>query len=201
VVVTGQIVGVRVRHLLVHADARGSLTELFRDEWDTGFEPIQWNLSHSEANVLRGVHVHPRHTDYLILIQGHASVGLRDLRRGSSTEGMVALIDMRGERPSALTIPPGVAHGFLYHQPSTHIYGMSEYWDPADEIGCHWADPTLAIPWPITEALLSERDASAPPLAEILDLIPPYVRTDAGAASRGVEPTGAPTGAPAEAGG
>jgi dTDP-4-dehydrorhamnose 3,5-epimerase len=169
-----EIAGVRVRQLVPHADARGSLTELFRDEWGAGIRPIQWNVSHSAANVLRGVHVHPRHTDYLVLIRGRASVGLRDLRPGSPTEGTVMLFDMTGERPTALTLPPGVAHGFLVHEPSSHVYAVSDYWDPADELRCHWADPALQIPWPISEVLLSDHDATAPPLAELLDQIPPY---------------------------
>jgi dTDP-4-dehydrorhamnose 3,5-epimerase len=171
---SGAIVGVRLRPLLMHADARGSLTELFREEWELGARPVQWNLTHSAANVLRGVHVNPRHTDYLILTSGSASVGLRDLRRGSPTEGRVTLLELRGERLAGLMIPPGVAHGVLFHQPSTHILGLTEYWHPDDEIRCHWADPALEIPWPVSRPSLSAPDASAPPLAEILDRVPPY---------------------------
>jgi dTDP-4-dehydrorhamnose 3,5-epimerase len=174
VTVPGKIVGVRLRHLLVHADDRGSLAEFFRDEWDTGVRPLQWNITHSETGVLRGVHVHPHHTDYLVVARGHATVGLRDLRRGSPTEGQVVIMEILGERLSGLTIPPGVAHGFLFRQPSTHIYGVSEYWSPADELRCHWADPALEIAWPVANPRLSRCDAEAPPLAEILDRIPPY---------------------------
>jgi dTDP-4-dehydrorhamnose 3,5-epimerase len=174
VAVAGGIVGVRLRHLLVHADARGSLTELFREEWETGIRPIQWSITHSAANVLRGVHIHPSHADYLVVASGHVSVGLRDLRRGSPTEGRATLLELHGKRLAGLTIPPGVAHGFFFHQPSTHVYGVSEYWDPGDELRCHWADPALEIPWPVGDPHLSPSDAGAPPLAEILDRIPAY---------------------------
>ena len=41
--------------LVAHPDSRGTLTELFRQEWFDGPCPLQWNMVQSEANVLRGV--------------------------------------------------------------------------------------------------------------------------------------------------
>ena len=110
---------------------------------------MQWNAVWSEAGVLRGVHVHVRHDDYLTVPVGRASVGLRDLRRGSPTEGLTALVELGREQPGALVIPHGVAHGFYFHEPSLHVYAVSEYWDPADELACNWADPELGIEWPV----------------------------------------------------
>lgn len=166
--------GVRLRPLTTHRDPRGGFTELFRLEWDTGIAPIQWNAVSSAAGVLRGVHVHPRHDDYLIVLQGRATIGLRDLRRGSPTEGMVAVVELRGDSMAAITIPHGVAHGFYFHEPSLHVYSVSHYWDPADELGCRWDDPDLGIPWPVATATLSERDAAAPSLKELLAQLEPY---------------------------
>jgi hypothetical protein len=40
---------------------------------------------------------------------------------------------------------------------------------PADNTVEH-----VEIPWPVTSARTSERDATAPPLAAIVDLIPPF---------------------------
>jgi dTDP-4-dehydrorhamnose 3,5-epimerase len=48
-------------------DRRGSLTEIFRQEWVNSVVPVQWNYVQSEANVLRGVHVHVNHIDYLVV--------------------------------------------------------------------------------------------------------------------------------------
>lgn len=166
--------GVQRRRLTMHGDARGIFTEVFRNSWDTGITPVQWNVVSSRAGVLRGVHVHVRHDDYLILLQGRASIGLRDLRLGSPTEGLAVLLELRPEEPEALTIPRGVAHGFYFHEPSIHIYSVSRYWDLADELGCHWADPALGIPWPMNHAQVSDRDASAPPLEELLAQLAPF---------------------------
>ena len=161
-----------MRSLQTNHDERGSLTELFRASWETGVEVVQWNYSQSEARVLRGVHVHVKHADYLILLRGRASIGLRDLRNGSPTASMTALVEMQGTKLQALTIPPGVAHGFYFHEPSTHIYGVSEFWDPQDELGCHWADPALEINWPNPAPLISARDAALPSLRELVESLP-----------------------------
>jgi dTDP-4-dehydrorhamnose 3,5-epimerase len=172
--------GVRLRALGHHPDERGVFTEVFRDEWDTGIDPVQWNLVASEAGVLRGVHVHIRHWDYLIVCRGHALIGLRDLRSGVPTESLTALLDCRGDAMTAITIPPGVAHGFLFLTSSTHLYAVSRTWHVDDEKGCHWADPALEIGWPVSSAVVSPRDASARPLAALLEEIEPYQPFDQG---------------------
>ena len=161
--------GVSVRSLQTHHDERGSLTELFRASWGTGIDVVQWNYSESEAGVLRGVHVHVKHADYLIVLRGRASIGLRDLRMGSPSEGLTALVEMQGTKPHALIIPPGVAHGFYFQVPSAHLYAVSKYWDPLDELGCHWADPALEINWPEIAPLISARDAALPSLRELVE--------------------------------
>jgi len=164
--------GVILRSLQPHRDDRGSLTELFRTTWEIGTNAVQWNYVESEAGVLRGVHVHVKHFDYLILLSGHATIALRDLRHDSATEGMVIKVEMHGNDPHALTIPPGVAHGFYFHERSLHIYGVSEFWDTEDELGCHWADPALEICWPNPAPVISARDAALPSLRELVESLP-----------------------------
>jgi dTDP-4-dehydrorhamnose 3,5-epimerase len=154
-----------VRPLLLHGDERGSFVEIFRQEWQSPVEPIQWNAVRSEPGTLRGVHVHAVHDDYLVVVNGRAFVGLRDLRPDSRTDGLAALVELTAEEPSALAIPAGVAHGFYFPERSLHIYGVTHYWNHADELSCHWNDPDLGIPWPETPVLLSERDREAPSFA------------------------------------
>ena len=160
--------GLLLSPLEPHRDDRGTFLELYREEWSTNVDPIQWNAVHSNAGVLRGVHVHPRHDDYLTIVRGRATVGLRDLRDGSPTEDASACVELSEERPTAISIPHGVAHGFYFQEPSTHIYSVSHYWDMADELGCRWDDPGLEIPWPQREAQISPRDAALPSLDVLL---------------------------------
>jgi dTDP-4-dehydrorhamnose 3,5-epimerase len=150
--------GVTLFELEPHADSRGAFTELFRESWDTGVTPVQWNVVSSERNVLRGVHAHWRHLDYLSVVSGKATVGLHDLREGSPTEGLGTAVELASGTPAALVIPAGVAHGFYFSAPSLHVYSVSHEWDPSDELGCRWDDPGLDIPWPCTEPVVSERD-------------------------------------------
>ncbi len=159
--------GVALRQLQPHADDRGAFTELFRSSWGLGVAPVQWNAVRSEANVLRGVHAHARHWDYLTVPIGRAEVGLHDLRDNSPTAGLAGLVELGGEAPVGLTIPPGVAHGFYFHETSLHVYAVSHEWDPEDELGCRWDDPALDIPWPCDDPLLSTRDASLGPLTAL----------------------------------
>jgi dTDP-4-dehydrorhamnose 3,5-epimerase len=169
--------GVEYVPLTPHQDDRGVFTEVFRAEWPGLPQPVQWNLVRSRAAVFRGVHVHFRHADYLIIVSGRMRIGLRDLRPGAPTEGLATAVDLVAEEPAGLVIPPGVAHGFYFEGPAIHAYAVTHYWDLEDELGCHWRDPDLEIAWDIpdshlAEVRLSSRDASLPALRELAGRIP-----------------------------
>ena len=167
--------GVLLHTFAMHRDRRGSFTEIFRRQWNQNIDPVQWNIVHSSAGTLRGVHVHIRHTDYLIVVQGRSTIGLRDLRHGSPTEGLSGMVHMSGKEITAIWIPPGIAHGFYFPEPSVHLYCMTEYWNPAEEMGCHWSDPILEFIWELnSEPIVSPRDASLPSLHQLLNQLEPY---------------------------
>jgi dTDP-4-dehydrorhamnose 3,5-epimerase len=157
-----------------HGDERGAFTELYREEWPTGVRPVQWNAVRSAPGVLRGVHVHVVHADYLTVVEGHATVGLRDLRRATPTPGLATTVELRADAMAAIVIPPGVAHGFWFHEPSLHVYAVTEYWDLRDELGCHWADPALGLDWDPQAPALSSRDAGAGTLAALERALEPH---------------------------
>jgi dTDP-4-dehydrorhamnose 3,5-epimerase len=159
--------GVALRELTPHTDDRGTFLELHRHEWGTGIEPVQWNAVRTEANVLRGVHCHWRHDDYLTVVDGAAEVGLCDLRPDATTHRLACCIRIEAVRPLALTIPAGVAHGFYFPVASLHVYAVSHYWSLDDELGCRWDDPGLRIPWSQRDARVSPRDAALPSLSEL----------------------------------
>ncbi len=158
------ICGVEVRRLTPHADDRGTFTEIFRETWVPAPRFVQWNAVTSRARTLRGVHVHLRHADYLVLISGHFWLGLADLRPGARADGERTIIEIAAAEPMAVAIPPGVAHGFLFSTDSVHVYGVSEYHDGTDELGCRWDDPGLGLEWPIVPSLVSARDRQLPSL-------------------------------------
>ena len=47
------------------------------------------------------------------------------------------------------------------------LYRLSRYFDPDLESGIAWDDPEIAVRWPISDPILSDRDQSAPPLAAV----------------------------------
>src|SRR3954447_4927071 len=97
--------GVELRPLDTRRDPRGALTEIFRHGWLGERNAVQWNVVTSAPGVLRGVHVHRRHDDYLITLQGRASIGLCDLRPGSPTARKATIVEMSGATPAVLFIP------------------------------------------------------------------------------------------------
>lgn len=153
--------GVVVRTLTPQPDHRGVFLEIFREAWDLGCHPVQWNAVTSAAGVLRGVHVHVRHEDHLVMASGRLLVGLHDIRPWSATFGASEIIELDARAPCALVVPTGVAHGLYSPEPSLLVYGASRYWDKDDEIGCRWNDPRLRLSWPTTSPILSERDTTA----------------------------------------
>jgi len=149
--------GVSLRPLTTHPDNRGDLTEVFRNEWHGSPLPVQWLVSRTEANVLRGVHVHARCWDYLCVIAGEMIVGLHDLRPTAPT-ARSTMLHLNGARLQMLVIPTGVAHGFYSPGDSTFVVGASAYHDPSDHGGCRWDAPELAFDWPCAGPELSARD-------------------------------------------
>lgn len=165
--------GVVLHRLTAHVDQRGRVAEIFRADWALG-APVQWSMTVTEADVMRGIHVHLRHDDYVVVLQGEVTIGLRDLRPGSPTPGRTARLDLRGTDPCALIIPHGVAHGLLALTPAVYVLGASHYYDAADELGCHWRDPDLELTWPREPARLSARDAALPPMREVASRVLPW---------------------------
>ncbi|MGJ8573116.1 MAG: dTDP-4-dehydrorhamnose 3,5-epimerase family protein [Hoeflea sp.] len=160
--------GVFVHLLAPHQDSRGCFTEIYRESWQTGFRSIQWNLVTSRAQTLRGVHVHKYHYDYLMVLSGTLVLGLHDFRPGSASNGKSELLPLTGESKKSVAIPPGVCHGFYFPEPTTHLYSVSEYFDPDDELGCRYDCPELNLNWPDAAPVLSDRDRSAGSYADML---------------------------------
>ncbi|MFM7718415.1 MAG: dTDP-4-dehydrorhamnose 3,5-epimerase family protein, partial [Actinomycetota bacterium] len=153
-------------------DDRGAFMESWRKEWFPDFEPAQGNLSWSEENVLRGLHVHRRQADVWNVVSGRARIALVDLRPDSPTRLATAAIEVdTDEERVCLLIPPGVAHGFYARSPVLLQYLVDRPYDGGDELGLAWDDPALSLGWPSDRPLLSERDRSNPSLAEALEAL------------------------------
>jgi len=166
--------GFQLRGLEGHSDPRGSFTEVFRESWWPGVAPVQWSVVRSASGTLRGLHVHVVHQDVYILADGSATLGLRDVRAGSPTEGVATTVRLTGAELQVAVIPHGVLHGVVFDEPSLLFVGVTAYYDPADDFACRWSDPALGIAWPSEPTLISERDAAAPSLSAVLEQLRPW---------------------------
>jgi len=65
------------------------------------------------------------------------------------------------------------SHGFcVVSDEADVVYKCSSYYDPATEAGIAYDDPDVGIAWPGIELTVSERDRTAPRLADIADELP-----------------------------
>ncbi len=153
------IEGVVVTPVDRHPDERGFFSEIVRFGDRASFR--QANHSHSRRGVLRGLHYHLEQADLWYFVRGTAQVALADLRDDRRT---VATLRVEDGSPCTIYIPPGVAHGFLALTDVDLVYLVTHEYDAADEHGVAWDAARLAIPWALTDPILSERDRTNPPL-------------------------------------
>jgi dTDP-4-dehydrorhamnose 3,5-epimerase len=72
-------------------------------------------------------------------------------------------------------VPVGFAHGFCVLTEAAQVeYKCTHVYDPRDEIGIAWNDPSIAINWPVDDPILSERDRRNLPLSALVDKLPAY---------------------------
>ena len=142
-----------------------------------GVQPtfVQANLSSSAAGVLRGLHYHRRQLDYWVVASGRAFAAFVDVRAmvaGTADRPQVETRELAADE--WVVIPTGVAHGFLALEPLELLYLVTNEYDGSDELGFAWDDPAVGVPWPrlaVTpdgRPILSDRDRSNPPLAELV---------------------------------
>lgn len=157
-------------------DPRGSFLEIYSarafDEAGLNLEFVQDNCSHSlGAGVLRGLHFQkdPHAQAKLVwALTGKIYDVIVDLREGSPTYLKWAAFELSSGLPCMLFVPRGYAHGFCTLEPDTRVfYKVDAPYAPSSECGIRWDDPDLAISWPVSSPLLSEKDSKLPLLKEI----------------------------------
>jgi dTDP-4-dehydrorhamnose 3,5-epimerase len=160
----------------VYGDQRGFFLETFQaaryaDEAGIELPFVQDNHSRSARGVLRGLHFHKsKPQGKLVRVVGGEVFDVAvDIRPQSETFGQSMSIILTAENKKQLWVPPGFAHGFLVLSEFADFeYKCTDYYDPSDEGHILWNDPQLAIDWPVSEPVLSEKDAAAPLLMDLV---------------------------------
>ena len=149
----------------IHRDPRGYFLETFhaRKYGAAGIPEVfvQDNQSVSVRHTLRGLHMQVRKPQGKLVrvVEGEIWDVAVDVRPDSPTFGQWTAASLGGENFHQLYVPPGCAHGFCVLSDRAHVqYKVTEFYDPADEVGIAYNDPALGITWPVTAPLVSERD-------------------------------------------
>jgi len=168
--------GVLLLEPAVHGDDRGFFVETFRanvwGELGIDVEFVQDNHSRSRRGTLRGMHFQtdPGQAKLVRCARGQILDVVVDLRRDSDTFGRWDGHELDDANLRQLWVPVGFAHGFcVLSEEADVVYKCSSYYNPATEAGIAYDDPDVGIAWPDLELLVSERDRSAPRLADVAE--------------------------------
>ncbi|HTW09105.1 MAG TPA: dTDP-4-dehydrorhamnose 3,5-epimerase [Acidimicrobiales bacterium] len=163
-----------------HVDERGFFCRTFDAEVVrlAGLDPtsfVQDSLSRSARGVVRGLHLRRGRGEAKLVRCSYGSIFdvIVDLRPTSPTYLQWQSFELSDSRQVCLYVPAGCAHGFqALTSPADVAYRIDRPHDPAEDVSIAFDDPTLAIPWPLPVTAVSQRDRAAPPLAEVLPLLP-----------------------------
>ena len=132
---------------------------------------IQDNLSESATNVLRGLHLQsdPYAQAKLVRVtQGKVIDVAVDARLNSPFYKKYEMVELSAENHKMFFIPHGFLHGFLVLEgPAIFEYKVDANYHKPSERAVLWNDPELAIPWPIKNPILSEKDIVNPPFSSL----------------------------------
>lgn len=165
----------------VFEDQRGYFLESYQEERysQAGVRArfVQDNISYSRKGVLRGLHYQVgRPQGKLVWVaRGEIFDVVVDVRRSSPAFGKWFGLRLSAQAATQLYIPEGFAHGFCVTADEAILcYKCTDYYFPAHERGIRWDDPHLGIDWPVSEPILSPKDAAFPFLRELgeADLFP-----------------------------
>ncbi len=166
----------------IFRDARGFFLESYnRQKFEEIGIPdhfVQDNHSYSKQGTLRGLHYQLNHPQAKLcrVIEGQALDVAVDIRQGSPNFGKWTSLLLSAEEQNQIYIPKGFAHGFLAVSETVQfLYKCSDYYDPKDEHGIAWNDPTLNIKWGAAQPFLSPRDSAFRNLSDVAKaLLPQY---------------------------
>ena len=134
------------------------------------FIPMQSNISRSQKNVIRGIHFSDasyEQSKVITCISGSILDVAVDLRLSSETFGKHSKIELSAEKGNSAFVSHGLGHAFeVLSDEATIVYLLSSEWNPNLEYAINPLDPSLKIKWHTGSPLLSEKDSSAPSLAE-----------------------------------
>jgi dTDP-4-dehydrorhamnose 3,5-epimerase len=167
--------GVKRIRLKVFFDDRGFFRETFRAPLyaEEGIPTVfaQDNHSFSKRGTIRGMHFQrsPGQAKLVTVMEGEIFDVVVDIRPASPTFGKWEGVYLNAKDGDQIFVPVGFAHGFCALSETAHVsYKVSAVYDPAEEFGFRYDDPSVGIVWPLENPVVSERDLRSPFLEEVV---------------------------------
>jgi dTDP-4-dehydrorhamnose 3,5-epimerase len=173
------IAGAYLIDLEKRGDDRGFFARVFcRNEFgELGLEQefVQINNSLSaERGTLRGLHYQLAPAEEVKIVRcivGALWDVILDIRPQSPTFGLWFGAELTAENRRMMYAPRGTAHGFVTLADNTEaFYLVSAFYTPEQERGIRWNDPRFAIEWPMTPAIISDKDRDRPDFEPAINL-------------------------------
>jgi dTDP-4-dehydrorhamnose 3,5-epimerase len=165
--------GLKLLRPKVFHDDRGFFKESYRkplyESCGIDCEFVQDNHSYSKGGTVRGMHFQakPGQAKLISVLEGEIFDVIVDIRPDSPTFRKWEGVYLKSDQHEQLFIPIGFAHGFCVLSDTAHVvYKVSSVYDPLEEKGFRFDDPSIAIHWPIANPILSPRDLRAPSFEE-----------------------------------
>ncbi len=156
-------------------DERGRFMETWRAEQFAALglpdRFAQENQSRSRRGVVRGLHFQwdPPMGKLMRVTAGRAWLVAVDLRVDSPTLGKHFGIEVDASSGVMVWAPPSFARGFAALEEGTDVlYKCTGTYNAKGESGIRWDDPAIGVAWPLSDPILSAKDAAAQTLAEWL---------------------------------
>ncbi|MFF4592651.1 dTDP-4-dehydrorhamnose 3,5-epimerase [Amycolatopsis sp. NPDC001319] len=159
-----------------HRDERGFFSRTFDADVarSVGIDPdafVQDSVSRSVRGVVRAMHLRSGDGEAKLVRCSFGEVFdvVVDLRPESPTFRAMETFRLSDDTQVSIYIPAGCAHGFQALSDIADVsYRIDRVHNPDEDVSIAYNDPQLAIPWPLPPTLMSERDKTAPSLAEAL---------------------------------
>jgi len=158
-------------------DARG----WFVETWNTArmaeagldLPWVQDNHSFSaEKGTVRGLHFQapPRAQDKLVRCSRGAILDVVvDFRAGSPRFAQWVGVKLSAGNGRQLLVPKGFLHGFVTLTDDAEVqYKCTDLYSPEHDGAVRWNDPAIGVDWGTDAPILSDKDANAPLLAEVV---------------------------------
>ena len=129
--------------------------------------PHHGEAFNTRAGTLRGLHFQREphaETKLIRCTRGAVYDVVVDVRPASATYGRWEAFELAEDDETALYLPAGFAHGYQTLQPrATMHYLHSAPYAASAAAGYRYDSSRLAIAWPLTPSVISERDLALPP--------------------------------------